>query len=150
MRMIVIGAVVLAGLGTTLYQVKTSIDARQGKLNNLYLTIATTKRDIAFLEAEWAYLSRPDRIMNLANALLDMQPIGQDRILPLDAIPMRNGFKLVTDKPVAAREPLKPKRSKAHIIRHRQASPETKTRPKVSMTLGGNDIKVILMGDEKP
>ena len=52
MRMILIGAVVLAGLGTTLYQVKTGIDARQDQLNNLNLTIAATKRNIAVLEAE--------------------------------------------------------------------------------------------------
>ena len=41
------------------------------------------------LEAEWAYLSRPDRVMNLSTGLLDMKPISRDRVLPLDAIPMR-------------------------------------------------------------
>ncbi|MBT6123135.1 MAG: hypothetical protein HOH48_07205, partial [Candidatus Puniceispirillum sp.] len=99
MRMILIGAIVLAGLGTTLYQVKTGIDARQDRLNDLNLTIAVTKRDIAVLEAEWAYLSRPERIMNLSNSLLDMEPISQDRILPLDAIPMRVMSELNPEKP---------------------------------------------------
>ena len=56
---------------------------------SLELSIANTKRDIAVLEAEWAYISRPDRVMALSNGLLEMAPIGQDRILPLDAIPMR-------------------------------------------------------------
>ena len=36
-----------------------------------------------------AFLSRPDRVMNLSASLLDMKPISRDRILPLDAIPMR-------------------------------------------------------------
>jgi cell division protein FtsL len=89
MRVIILTAVVLASLGTTLYQVKTSIDERQAELRRLQTEIATTQRDIAVLEAEWAFLSRPDRVMNLSASLLDMKPISRNRILPLDAIPIR-------------------------------------------------------------
>ena len=89
MRLILLSALILVGLGTTLYQVKTSIDERQNLLRGLELSIVKTKRDIAVLEAEWAYLSRPDRVMALSSDLLQMTPIGQDRILPLNAIPMR-------------------------------------------------------------
>ena len=89
MRIIILTAIVLAGLGTTLYQVKTGIGERQAELRRLQAEIATTQRDIAVLEAEWAFLSRPDRVMNLSASLLDMEPISQDRILPLEAIPMR-------------------------------------------------------------
>lgn len=89
MRLTLLCALILVGLGTTLYQVKTGIDERQDRLHSLELRIADTKRDIAILEAEWAYLSRPERIMTLSGDLLKMTPIGQDRILPLDAIPMR-------------------------------------------------------------
>ena len=89
MRIIILTAIVLAGLGTTLYQIKTGIDERQAELRRLQAEIATTQRDIAVLEAEWAFLSRPDRVMNLSASLLDMEPISRDRILPLEAIPMR-------------------------------------------------------------
>ena len=89
MRITILTAVVLASLGTTLYQVKTGIDERQAELRRLQSNIATTQREIALLEAEWAFLSRPDRVMNLSASLLDMKPISRDRILPLDAIPMR-------------------------------------------------------------
>jgi hypothetical protein len=100
MRLTLLSTVILVGLGTTLYQVKTSIDERQDRLRNLELSIANTKRDIAVLEAEWAYLSRPDRVMTLSNDLLQMKPIGQDRILPLDAIPMRVEFNTDVDAKV--------------------------------------------------
>ena len=70
MRIIILTAVVLASLGTTLYQVKTGIDERQAELRRLQAEIATTQRDIAVLEAEWAFLSRPDRVMNLSASLL--------------------------------------------------------------------------------
>ena len=97
MRLIMLSALILVGLGTTLYQVKTSIDERQDLLSSLELSIANTKRDIAVLEAEWAYISRPDRVMALSSDLLEMAPIGQDRILPLDAIPMRIDFNTAID-----------------------------------------------------
>jgi hypothetical protein len=100
MRLTLLSTVILVGLGTTLYQVKTSIDERQDRLRNIELSIANTKRDIAVLEAEWAYLSRPDRVMTLSNDLLQMKPIGQDRILPLDAIPMRVEFNTDVDAKV--------------------------------------------------
>ena len=89
MRIIILAPVVLASLGTTLYQVKTGIDERQAELRRLQANIVTTQRDISILEAEWAFLSRPDRVMNLSTSLLDMKPISRDRVLPLDAIPMR-------------------------------------------------------------
>ena len=92
MRLILLTVLILVGLGATLYQVKTGIDERQDRLQQLELRIANTKRDIAVLEAEWAYLSRPERVMTLSSDLLQMKPIGQDRILPLDAIPMRIEF----------------------------------------------------------
>ena len=89
MRMTILTALVLASLGTTLYQVKTGIEERQAELRRLQANIATIQRDILVLEAEWAFLSRPDRVMNLSASLLDMKPISRDRILPLDAIPIR-------------------------------------------------------------
>ena len=90
MRIIILTAVVLAAFGTTLYQIKTGIDERQTNLRHLQASIATIQRDIAMLEAEWAFLSRPDRVMTLSTRLLNMKPISPDRILPLDAIPMRH------------------------------------------------------------
>ena len=107
MRMILFTALILVGLGTTLYQVKTGIDERQARLQQLELEIAATKRDIAVLEAEWAYRSRPDRIIALSDQLLGMKPIAHDRILPLDAIPIRFGDG-ATDQPSAPRTVMAP------------------------------------------
>lgn len=49
MRMILLTTVILFGLGTSLYQVKTGIDERQDHLRRVELKIANTKRDIAVL-----------------------------------------------------------------------------------------------------
>ena len=89
MRMSLLSIILTAILGTTLYQVKIGIDARESQLLMLEGEIADTERQIAVLEAEWAYLSRPERVLELSDNLLQMQPIDEDRILPIEAIPMR-------------------------------------------------------------
>ena len=89
MRLILLGTILTAILGTTLYQVKTGIDAREASLLKLEREIRDTEREIAVLEAEWAYLSRPERVLKLSGRMLEMKPIDTDRILPIEAIPMR-------------------------------------------------------------
>ena len=89
MRMILLGTILTAILGTTLYQVKIGIDAREAALLTLERNIDKAEREIAVLEAEWAYLSRPERVLELSDRLLDMKPIDTDRVLPIEAIPMR-------------------------------------------------------------
>ena len=89
MRMILLVSVLTAILGTTLYQIKIGIDQRESELLALERDIRSTEREIAVLEAEWAHLSRPERVLELSNRLLEMQPIPEDRVLPIDAIPMR-------------------------------------------------------------
>ncbi|MEC7156435.1 MAG: hypothetical protein VXW40_05790 [Pseudomonadota bacterium] len=89
MRLILLGTILTAVLGTTLYQVKIGIDAREASLLQLEWEIRDTEREIAVLEAEWAYLSRPERVLDLSDRMLEMKPIDTDRILPIEAIPMR-------------------------------------------------------------
>ena len=89
MRLILLGTILTAILGTTLYQVKIGIDAREASLLQLEREIRDTEREIAVLEAEWAYLSRPERVLELSDRVLEMKPIDTDRILPIEAIPMR-------------------------------------------------------------
>lgn len=89
MRIILLCILFLAPLGTILYQVKTGIDIREERLAALETKIDKSEREIAVLEAEWAYLSRPERVMELSDRLLGMRPISINRVLPIDAIPMR-------------------------------------------------------------
>ena len=89
MRLILLGTILTAILGTTLYQVKIGIDTREALLLQLEREIRDTEREITVLEAEWAYLSRPERVLKLSDRMLEMKPIDTDRILPIEAIPMR-------------------------------------------------------------
>jgi cell division protein FtsL len=89
MRVFVLLIVLLSLCGTGLYMVKRSIDARYAELARLRADIRAEQDNHAILQAEWAWLSRPDRIMRLSGNLLEMAPIDANRILPIEAIPMR-------------------------------------------------------------
>ena len=98
MRIILIASLLIALCGGGLYLVKTSVDSRYDELARLKREIQLEKKNTLVLEAEWAYLSRPDRIQTLSSGLLAMQPITKDRILPLQAIPMRPGTSISKDE----------------------------------------------------
>ena len=48
--------------------------------------------------------------MTLSSDLLQMRPIGQDRILPLDAIPMRIEFSQATRKKIVFDNSIQPQK----------------------------------------
>ena len=88
-RLVLAICVVLGGSGTVLYMSKQTVDSRFDELRSLQKEISIAKERANILEAEWAYVTRPDRILTLSNGLLLMRPITSNRILPLEAIPMR-------------------------------------------------------------
>jgi hypothetical protein len=88
-RLVITICLVLGGSSTILYMSKQTLDSRYDELRSLQKEILEAEERAAILEAEWAYVTRPDRILNLSDGLLSMRPITADRILPLEAIPMR-------------------------------------------------------------
>lgn len=97
LRVILILSFVLAISGSALYMTKLSVDGRYDRLSQLQAEIKAAENRAIILEAEWAYLSRPDRLLNLSSSLLSMRPITRDRVLPLESIPLR--------QPEAVRQP---------------------------------------------
>ena len=90
MRWFFLLTLIVAVFGSGLYLVKRSIDSRYDQLATLQQDIASEKNKSAILNAEWSYLTRPDRLLQLSDKLLSMRPIDADRILPLEAIPVRS------------------------------------------------------------
>ena len=74
-RLVLAICVVLGGSGTVLYMSKQTVDSRFEQLRSLQKEISIAKERTKILEAEWAYVTRPDRIMTLSNGLLSMRPI---------------------------------------------------------------------------
>lgn len=89
MRIFLIIAFIVALSGTGLYWTKNSYDSRHDELARLEAKIKYETQQAAILNAEWSYLSRPERVLSLSSNLLSLQPISTDRVLPLEAIPFR-------------------------------------------------------------
>lgn len=82
----------------SLYIIKTDVDARHDELVRLKKAIQVEQDEAAILQAEWNYLTRPERLLELSQNLLSMSPIPAERILPLDALPLRFNTEPSTEK----------------------------------------------------
>lgn len=87
---ILINMVCVAVLAIGLYLVKYSVQDVQRNVASLKAELATEKESLHLLNAEWAYLNRPDRLRQLADKHLDLVPldsrqIGQVSVLPAAA-----------------------------------------------------------------
>lgn len=90
MRIFLITIALIMVCGTALYLVKYNYDSRDDELARLEAEIRHERQQAAILNAEWSYLTRPQRILNLSTNLLSLQPISADRVVPLEAIPFRD------------------------------------------------------------
>lgn len=90
MRLFLLIAFISTICGTALYVAKHSFDSRHDELARLEADIKFETQQAAILNAEWSYLSRPERVLTLSHTHLSLQPISNDRVLPLEAIPFRN------------------------------------------------------------
>ena len=76
--------VVIAGVST--YGVKAKITQKEAQLESLHVQILAQKDRLRVLEADWSYLTNPDRIQRLAEERLALNPISPERILTTDQI----------------------------------------------------------------
>ncbi len=65
---------VLVVVSYGLYNLKYEVEDLQEHANGLKAQMEEDRRAIKVLEAEWAYLSRPDRLQRLSSKFLELQP----------------------------------------------------------------------------
>jgi cell division protein FtsL len=82
--LIVAGAVALG-----LYQVKYEVQRLEEELDQVRSDIRQDRVALHVLEAEWAYLNRPERLQRLASKHLDMGPAGAKQVAAVTALPPR-------------------------------------------------------------
>ena len=73
-------------MGMVLYGIGIAIDAREARLAVLNGEIARSHDQLSVLKADWAYLSRPDRILFLGTDLLGLAPLTPQQIVPADQL----------------------------------------------------------------
>jgi cell division protein FtsL len=76
-------------VGYAMFQVKYEVMQQEDALARINREIADTRDQIRVLDAEWSYLSQPNRLKRLASRYLDLSPINAAQIVELSAIPER-------------------------------------------------------------
>lgn len=77
----------LAALGIGVYLVKYSVEDVQRDMKTLKRDLAVEKESLHLLNAEWAYLNRPDRLRRLADRHLELEPMDSRRIGNVGVLP---------------------------------------------------------------
>lgn len=77
----------LIGSAIYAYTIKYQTMYHAETIARLKNNIKKEKDQIGILRAEWAHLTRPERVQALADKLLDLQPLALNQIVKADAIP---------------------------------------------------------------
>jgi hypothetical protein len=79
----------VVAVGYAMFQVKYEVMAQEDTLARINKDIADAREQIRVTDAEWSYLTRPDRVKGLATRYLNLVPMSAAQILELSAIPER-------------------------------------------------------------
>ncbi|HEY1507004.1 MAG TPA: hypothetical protein VGF92_22070 [Stellaceae bacterium] len=80
---------IVVAVGYAMFQVKYEVMQQEQTLAGLNKQIIDDREQIRVLNAEWSYLTRPNRIEDLSARFLHLNGISATQILPLSAIPER-------------------------------------------------------------
>jgi len=99
-------AAILIGCG--LYQLKYEVQAKEERLARLNRQIQLEQEAIHVLNAEWAFLNRPDRIADLANRHLELSQVVPAQFGRVATIPERSLIPVVAEADVPVVAPAAP------------------------------------------
>ncbi len=85
----VLAVLLLIGAAVAVYKIKYEATWQAVEVERLNRQIEREKVSINILKAEWAHLTRPDRIQNLAEKNLDLKPVNPHQRIALIDLPMR-------------------------------------------------------------
>lgn len=85
----IVWLLLVIAVGYAMFQVKYEVMQQEETLAQLNKDIAAEREQIRVTDAEWSYLTRPERLKRLAARYLDLSPIAAAQITSLSALPER-------------------------------------------------------------
>ncbi len=80
---------IVVAVGYAMFQVKYEVMQQEQTLAGINKQIAGDRDQIRVLEAEWSYLSRPNRLEQLASRFLQLQSMNAAQIANIGDVPLR-------------------------------------------------------------
>jgi hypothetical protein len=98
--------ILVSATGLAMFAVKYEVQALADELTQTTKKAAQTEHEIRVLDAEWAYLNRPDALAQMNQRYLSLAPIATKQLYAsVNDIPMRPAPPPVAQPVVAAAEP---------------------------------------------
>jgi cell division protein FtsL len=72
-----------------LYLVKYTVQDMQREVAQLEAELKNEQESLHLLQAEWAYLNRPERLRVMAEKHLELAPFDTRKMMPIEALPAR-------------------------------------------------------------
>jgi|HubBroStandDraft_6_1064221.scaffolds.fasta_scaffold1135085_2 hypothetical protein len=85
----IVWLLLVIAVGYAMFQVKYEVMQQEETLARLSKEIADSREQIRVIDAEWSYLTRPDRLKRLAARYLNLAPIAAAQIAELSTVPER-------------------------------------------------------------
>ena len=85
----IVAILALVGSAIYAYSIKYQTSYRAEQIVKTKLEIKAEHDAIAVLRAEWSFMTRPERVQQLADRYLDLQPLPADRIETARGLPER-------------------------------------------------------------
>lgn len=80
---------IVVAVGYAMFQVKYEVMQQEQTLAGINKQIADDREQIRVLDAEWSYLTRPNRIEQLAGRFLHLSGMSSAQIVAMGDVPMR-------------------------------------------------------------
>ncbi|TVR83204.1 MAG: hypothetical protein EA405_05105 [Rhodospirillales bacterium] len=87
------------GLALVLFSIKYQVQELEGQLGQLYRQIESERRSHHILQAEWSYLTDPERLRRLADRHLDLNPLSPSQIGSFATLPHPSDLHHFDDHP---------------------------------------------------
>ena len=150
-------AAILIGCG--LYQLKYEVQAKEERLVRLNRQIQQEQEAIHVLNAEWAFLNRPDRLADLSKRHLELNPVEPTQFGKVAAIPEKSLVPVVAEADAAgaavvkaataapAKPAAKPQVApKPQVVEAKRSLGTVDTAQLRQVKSGGRDVVVIVDG----
>lgn len=85
----VLAILALVGSAVYAYSIKYQTSYRAEQIAKTKIEIKAEREAIAVLRAEWSFLTRPERVQQLADRYLDLQPTAVGQIVTAQSLPDR-------------------------------------------------------------
>lgn len=91
MKLVVVGTIIAGGLAVGVYRAKLGAQQTDARISEIKSEIVQVEEEISVLEAEEAYLSRPERIGPLATEKLGLGPPQPEQFVATEMLSRRVG-----------------------------------------------------------